>query len=242
MKTTCFVVVMALGLGAAPLRAQNDANSSSSSVSVSAGQTTSTVIVNGSPAGGGGSQSFTVSAAGTNGFDANAFSKAIQDGMKQAFGNGASNLLGGGGGGVWDPKKMMQQFNERALENVRDGLGFTDDAEWSAVRPLVENLIELQQKNEQAAQQLRSRRFFGANNPFMKNFGAAFKAQESPEQTALQQAVDDNAPAAQVRDAIAKFRAAQKEQQAKLEAAQANLRKVLTAKQEAQAILLGLLN
>jgi nucleoid-associated protein YgaU len=236
MKSTARVVVAALASGANFLPAQDN--------STPPVQSGATVIVNGAPVGNGvqpgGVQTFQFSAGSTNGFDASAFSKAMQDGMKQAFGNGGSNMFSGGGS--WDPGKMLRQMNDRALENVRVGLGFADETEWSAVRPLVEQVIELQQKNEQAAQQLRTRRFFGNNNPFMKNFPAAFKAQQSPEQAALQQAVDDNATAAQVREAIAKFRTAQKEQQVQLEAAQASLRKVLTTRQEAQAILLGLLN
>ena len=41
---------------------------------------------------------------------------------------------------------------------------------------------------------------------------------------------------------MAKYKAAQKIKQAKLEAAQADLKKVLSTKQEAQALLLGLVN
>ena len=251
MKTTSLVVIAALALSASLLPAQDNSGTQTggavvvvggqpAGAVVGSGQLSPPIVINGG--GAGGPQSFTFGASGTNGFDGKAFSKAMQDGMKQAFGDGSSNLFGGGGGGAWNPAKLMQQLNERALENVRDGLGLADDAEWSAVRPLVEKVIEIQQQNDTAAQQLRSRRFFGGNNPMMKNFAGAFKSQESPEQSALQQAVDDNASAGQVRDAIVKFRAAQKEQQAKLEEAQAGLRKVLTAKQEAKAILLGLLN
>ena len=244
MKTTALVVVVALALGANFLQAQDNSNPNV--------QTHTTVIVSGPsgeavtmPPGGvvmpaGGAQTFRFGAAGTNGFDSAAFQKAMQDGMKQAFGNGGSNMFGAGGS--WDLAKMMKDMNSRAVENVRDSLGFSDETEWSVVRPLVEKVIDLQQQSEQMTQQLRSRRMFGSNNPFFKNFAGAMKGQESPEQSALQQAVDDNAAAAQVRDAIAKFRAAQKDQQAQLEAAQASLRKVLTTKQEAQAILLGLLN
>ena len=59
--------------------------------------------------------------------------------------------------------------------------------------------------------------------------------QPSPEADALQKAVDDNAPAAQIKDLLAKYKASQKAKQAKLEAAQADLKNVLTVKQEAQA-------
>jgi hypothetical protein len=68
-----------------------------------------------------------------------------------------------------------------------------------------------------------------------------FAPQPSPEAEALQKAIDDNSPAAQVKAALAKYEASQKAKQAKLVQAQENLRKVLTVKQEAQATLLGLL-
>jgi len=66
--------------------------------------------------------------------------------------------------------------------------------------------------------------------------------QPDPAADALQKAVDDNAPAAQIKDLLAKYQASQKDKQAKLEAAQAGLRQVLSVKQEAQATLMGLLN
>ena len=62
-----------------------------------------------------------------------------------------------------------------------------------------------------------------------------------PEAEALQKAIDDNSPAAQIKAALTRYEASQKAKQAKLEQAQAGLRKVLTVKQEAQATLLGLL-
>ncbi len=64
----------------------------------------------------------------------------------------------------------------------------------------------------------------------------------NPDRDALQQALDDNAPAAQIKALLAKYQASQKAKQAKLIAAQANLRKVLTVQQEAQATLMGLLD
>jgi len=66
--------------------------------------------------------------------------------------------------------------------------------------------------------------------------------QTNPDAEALQQALDSNAPAAQVKTLLDKYRASQKAKQAKLEEAQADLRKVLSQKQEAEAVLLGLLN
>ena len=59
---------------------------------------------------------------------------------------------------------------------------------------------------------------------------------------ALQQAVDSDAPTAQIKDLLAKYEASQKTKQATLIAAQADLRKVLTVRQEAPATLVGLLD
>jgi hypothetical protein len=61
------------------------------------------------------------------------------------------------------------------------------------------------------------------------------------EQQALQNDIDNNAPAGQIKDALDKYEASQKTKQETLTAAQEALRGVLSARQEAQATLLGLL-
>jgi hypothetical protein len=126
------------------------------------------------------------------------------------------------------------------LERIKDDLGFTNDTDWSAVEPLVQKVMDAQREtmmNRFAG--FRGRR--GGNND---NGGGGNRPQPptSPEREALQQAIDSNAPASQVAAALEKFRATQKSKQAKLEQAQADLAKVLTPKQEAQAVLAGLLN
>jgi len=137
---------------------------------------------------------------------------------------------GGGGRGNFDPAQMQQRMLERAQEQ----LGFTNDVEWDAVKPLVQKVQEAQM----AVRMGQMRGMFGGRNRGGGN--GMFPA--DAEREALQKAVDDNAPAAQVKDLLAKYKAAQKTKQAKLEAAQADLKKVLTTKQEAQAVLSGLLN
>ncbi len=72
--------------------------------------------------------------------------------------------------------------------------------------------------------------------------GGGFTPPTDPDREALQQALDSNAGSAQVKAALDKFRASQKAKQAKLESAQADLKKVLSQKQEAAAVLSGLLN
>ncbi len=153
------------------------------------------------------------------------------------------NRQGGGpGGGNFDPA----QFQQRILDNVRDQLGFTNDTDWSAVQPLVQKVLDAQRDARGAGM----RGLFGRNRGGQnggQNGGqggpggrGGIFGQPSPEQEALQKAIDDDAPASQVKDLLAKYKVARQAKQAKLEAAQDALKAVLTSKQEAQAYLLGL--
>ena len=148
---------------------------------------------------------------------------------------------GGPGGGNFDPA----QFQQRMMDNIREQLNFTNDTEWSAVEPLVQKVMDARRDAGGGGMG----RMFGRNRGGQNGGpggpgggrGGMF-GQASPEQEALQKALDDDAPAAQVKDLLAKYKASQKAKQAKLEAAQEDLKKVLTSKQEAQAFLLGLVN
>ena len=122
MKTilsSSIAVLTVLALTATLLPAQNNpANPSSQSggavvvggVTSGGDQSGGAVVINGG--GPGGQQSFSFGSSGTNTLDVNAISKAVQDGMKQVFGNQGTNSAFPGGRG-FDPSKMMQQFNER---------------------------------------------------------------------------------------------------------------------------------
>ena len=168
---------------------------------------------------------------------------AAQDNNNPPPGGAPGDAQGGGwrnrGGGNFDPA----QFQQRMMERVRTNLGFTNDTDWSAVEPLVQKVMDAQ----------REARFGGMGRMFGRNRGGNnadqgggnrpnIFGQSSPEADALQKAIDDNAPAGQIKDLLAKYKAAQKTKQAKLVAAQADLRKVLTVKQEAAATLSGLLD
>jgi len=172
---------------------------------------------------------------------------------------GASSLLaqdnGGGPGGPggdnggqrrqrgnFDPARMQQMM----LQRIQDELGFTNDTDWSAVQPLVQKVVEAQRDlrgpgmgrlfgrggNQRGGQG-------GQNN---RQRGGGMFGQTSPEYDALQKAVDADAPTGQVKDLLTKYQASLKAKKAKLESAQADLRAVLSSKQEAAATLLGLLD
>jgi hypothetical protein len=156
---------------------------------------------------------------------------------------------GGPGGGNFDPAQMRQQMQERMMQNYQDQLGFTNDTDWDAVKPLVQKVMDA--RMDLGAGQMRG--MFGNrqrnnnnngdqggnNNNNNRPRGGMF-GQQSPEAEALQKAIDDNAPTSQIKDLLAKYKAVQKGKQAKLESAQDDLKKVLNTKQEAQAYLLGL--
>ncbi len=145
---------------------------------------------------------------------------------------------GGPGGGNFDPAAMQQ----RMLDRVQEQLGFTNSTDWDAVKPLVQKVMDARRDVGMGGM---GRMFGGGRNRGGDQGGTtrpSIFGQASPEQDALQKALDDNAPASQVKDLLAKYKASQKVKQAKLEAAQADLKAVLTTKQEAQAYLLQLVN
>lgn len=154
--------------------------------------------------------------------------------------NGGGQRRGGPGGpgGRWDPAQMQQ----RMMDNIRDSLNFTNDTDWAAVQPLVQKVRDLQREVYGAALRGGFGRNRGGNQGGQGGPGGrgGFFGQPSPEQEALQKALDDDAPAAQVKDLYAKYKKVQEDKLAKLQKAQDDLKAVLTSKQEAQAYLLGL--
>jgi hypothetical protein len=144
---------------------------------------------------------------------------------------------GGGGRGNFDPAQMQQ----RIMDNIKDQLGFTNDTDWDAVQPLVQKVMDARRE---VGGNAMGRMFGGRNRGGQggNRRGGGMFGTPSPEAEALQKLIDDNAPAAQIKDSLDKYRTAQKAKQAKLVEAQEALRQVLTTRQEAQAALLGLVD
>jgi hypothetical protein len=168
-------------------------------------------------------------------------------------GGGGGGGFGGGGGrrGNFNPEQMRTDY----MNFIRNYLSFTNDADWGAVQPLVQKVLDAQRDMGSAMgngfrmfmEQQRAQRDGGGdqnggggNRRFRG--GGFFGGQPSPEYTALEDAINNNAPAGQVKDLLARYTAAQKAKQDKFKAAQDNLRAVLEpGTQEAKATLLGLL-
>jgi hypothetical protein len=149
--------------------------------------------------------------------------------------NGPGGFGGGGNFGNFDPA----QFQQRMMDNTREQLGFTKDTDWAAIQPLIQKVMDTRTA-------IGGRGGFGGfgggrggrGGPGGGGFGGQTA---SVEPQALQSAIDNDSPAAQIKAALERYEATQKTKQATLAAAQDALRGVLSAKQEAQATLMGLL-
>ena len=154
-------------------------------------------------------------------------------------GGGGNGGGGGRGGGNFDPA----QFQQRIMNNIQTQLGLTNDTDWAAVQPLVQKVLDA--RMALGTPNMGRMMFGGGRRGGQGGQGGggrgAFGQTPSVEQQALQDAIDNDAPAAQIKDALDKYEASQKTKQATLTAAQEALRGVLTPKQEAQATLMGLL-
>jgi len=144
------------------------------------------------------------------------------------------------GRGNFDPAR----FEEMRLERTKEQLEITDDNDWSAIKPLVQKVFALQRESFAG---MGRGMFGGGRGPRggdnanqgggrQRMFGTPM-----PEAEALQRAIDGKASSAELKAAIAKYHEARKAKIAELEKAQADLRKVLSVRQEAVATVNGLL-
>jgi hypothetical protein len=145
-----------------------------------------------------------------------------------------------------------EEFRQRMAERLREQFGVTDDAEWKIIEGKIQNVTE-------------ARRMAGGGMGFggMGGFagrrgggepadrggqgarrgpgGPGFGGPPSAEVEELRKAIEAKAPADEIKAKLAKVREARKANEAKLEAAQEELRKVLSVRQEAVAVMSGLL-
>ena len=160
---------------------------------------------------------------------------------------GAGNILaqdnGGGnrGGGQFDPAQFQQQMMDR----FKQRLEMTNDDEWAAVQGLIQKVMDTRRAT-MSGMGFGGRRNNnnGGNNGGGDNAGRGgnrFNAPPSPEAEDLQKSLDAKASPDELKAKLAKFRDARKTKEAALARAQDDLRKVLTLRQEATAVSMGLL-
>jgi hypothetical protein len=158
--------------------------------------------------------------------------------------NNNNNNPGGrgrGGRGNFDPAQIQQ----RIMDNFKQELEITDDAEWNAVQPLIQKVLDLRRQGMSGMGRGMFGRNRGGNNnnqPSDQNRQrGGFFGQPNPDLEALEKAIDGKASNSEMKAAIAKYEEARKARQAELEKAQANLRKVLSVRQEAILLANGVL-
>lgn len=146
------------------------------------------------------------------------------------------------GRGNFDPEQMRV----RMMERYRETFEVKEDAEWKLIEGRITKVTDA--RREMGG----GRGFGGPGGPGGRRGGDAggdqgadrrrsFFGEPSPEAEALQKALEAKAPADEIKTKLAKYRESQKARQANLDKAQAELRQVLSVKQEANAVLMGLL-
>lgn len=141
-----------------------------------------------------------------------------------------------------DPQQMQQMMQQRMMDNFRQQLGVTNDDEWGVIQDRLSKVVRLKM---QAAFSSGAGMFGGMRRP--GGNGPGFRAfqnmsQPDPSADSLRNALDNNAPNAQVKAAMDKLRDSRKQKEAELSKAQEDLRSVLTVRQEAALVLGGMLD
>jgi len=152
--------------------------------------------------------------------------------------------------GNFDPEQMRQ----RMMERYREALEIKSDDEWKLIEGRITKVTEAQRD-------ARSGFGFGGfgrggggrrggdnnstttttSNGGDTNRRRGFGGEPSAEAEALQKALEAKASNDEIKTKLTKFRESQKEKQSKVETAQSELRKVLSVRQEATAVTMGLL-
>ncbi len=143
------------------------------------------------------------------------------------------------------PITIVDTARQRYLRQVHDGLGFTNEADWKAVEPLVEKVFLAQRELEPGGGRLTGpvpiHRGSNTNNAALNGHPIRFR-QGDPEANALQSALDNQGSADEIKAALEAYRTSQKAKRTKLAEARETLRQALTIQQEAQAVLMRVLD
>lgn len=159
-----------------------------------------------------------------------------------------SNTVMAQGRGNFDPSQMR----ERMMTRLREQMDVKDDAEWKAIEGQIGKVMDARRDvmaNEMSGMRSAFRNRGGSSDSSSASSDSGssrrrsgfFGGEPSPEVEALQKAVDDKASSDEIQAKLAALRKANKDKQAKLEKAQSDLKAILTPRQEAVAVLDGLL-
>jgi len=157
----------------------------------------------------------------------------------------------GQGRGNFDPEQMRQ----RMMDGYREALEVKDDDEWKLISERITKVTEAARSLRTAGGGFPGRTRGGAppGGATDNNGGGGgrtrtggggppgFTREPDPELEALQKAIEAKASPDEIKAKLARLRDAHKDKEAKLEKLQDDLRQVLSARQEAIAVTMGLL-
>jgi hypothetical protein len=136
-----------------------------------------------------------------------------------------------------------EERRERMIEGYKERLEVKAEADWKEkIRPLVVKVVDAQREARAGGFGGFGRGGQGGggggggDQGSRRGFG-----QSNPDYDALRKAIEDKAPAEEVKEKLAKYRESRKTKEAALEKAQEELRKALSPRQEAAAVMVGLL-
>jgi hypothetical protein len=162
-------------------------------------------------------------------------------GQGGAGGFGGQGGPGGGGrGGNFDPAQMQQQ----QMDRMREQFEVTDDAEWGLISERITAVNEARQGAAGMGGFGGGGGRGGAGGPGGQGGqrgGGRGGRGGNVEQQALQQAIADKLPDGEIKARLERLRDSRKAAEEKLARAQENLRAVLSVRQEAVAVMTGLL-
>jgi hypothetical protein len=146
-------------------------------------------------------------------------------------------------------------MQQQRMERYKEVLEVNNDDEWNALQPMIQKVMDA--RRDTFAGGGMGRGGFGGRRGGQggggdqggggQGGGNAMRGgggrggEPSPEAEALRKAIDAKATTGEIKAALAKFVESRKAKAEQLKVAQENLRKVLTARQEAIATLNGLL-
>ncbi len=137
---------------------------------------------------------------------------------------GAKGKSRAAGGDPRATKSSAPDTQNRTLTRLREQLEVTDDDEWDVIALRIGKLEEARRGGAASAPADRSKRTSG-----------------NIERDMLKAAVSDKLPEAEIKGRLARAREAYRQNEDRLVAAQSDLRAVLTVRQEAIAVIAGLL-
>ncbi len=131
------------------------------------------------------------------------------------------------------PKSNPADAQARGLDRLRERLVVPDDTEWTLMVERITKIEEIRRTLWTSAANVRS--------PAPGAEKGKRGSSANPERDALRSAVTDNLPDAEIKSRLARAHEIHRQNEARLAKAQADLRAILSIRQEAVAVMAGLL-